>query len=110
TQVRLGVGASNVENIQDGALGGARTRALRHGPRQQTLELSQIVELGSDVFKMVCGDLADLSTRRLARSAEPHPSADFLDRESELAPAPDEGQGAQMHRVVNSAPTRGARR
>ena len=67
----------HIEDIQHWALRCDFARAPGHGLRQQALKLFQIIQLGPDIFKMMCRDLADLSARSLFRSSKPHEGTDF---------------------------------
>src|SRR6516165_8824366 len=57
--------ALDVQNVQYGTVGRRPAGAFGHGACQQAFEFLQVAELGSDVFEMVCGNLADLTTRCL---------------------------------------------
>ena len=53
---------TNVENIQHRAIRCRLARASGHRPRQQALKFLQVVEFGPNVFKVMRGNLADLTT------------------------------------------------
>jgi len=73
---------TDVENVQDRAIGCRLARAAGHCLRQQSFQLPQVVELCSNVFEVARGDLADFATRCLLRPAESQQSADFIKRKA----------------------------
>jgi hypothetical protein len=53
---------TSVENIQHRAIRCPLARASGHRPRQQALKFLQVVEFGPNVFKVMRGNHADLTT------------------------------------------------
>src|SRR5207248_87023 len=73
------------------------------GLGQQALELAQIVKLAANVLEVMRGNRADFATGSLFGSPEPDKGADFVDRAAQLARPPNEGQHANVGRVVDAA-------
>jgi hypothetical protein len=48
--------------------------------RQDTFKFFQVGELGSNVFEMMRGNLADFAARGFFRASQPEKSADFVER------------------------------
>jgi hypothetical protein len=55
-------------------------RASPHRLRQDTFKFFQVGELGSNVFEMMRGNLADFAARGFFRASQPEKSADFVER------------------------------
>jgi hypothetical protein len=89
-------GALYIENIQHRAVLRRLARASSHCPCQDTFKFFQVGELGSDVFEMMRGNLADFAARGLFRASQPEQSADFVERKPEIARPPYEGEGSKV--------------
>ena len=108
---RVGLlGASDIENVQNGTIRCGCSSASGHCFRQQPLELAKISNLGTDIVQMLRGNVANLAARHLGRASQPDQCADFIEREAQLTRPTNERQDAEMIGVIDATATRCARR
>ena len=78
-------GASDIENVQNGAIRRSCSGASGHRFRQQPLEFAKISNLGADIVEMLRGNVANLAARHFGRASQSDQCAYFIEREAQLA-------------------------
>src|SRR5215472_19183523 len=107
-QPRRAVGIE--ERVDDRAIGYGVAAALGGHSLEHPLELSQIGDLAADLAHMIARQLFDLSAGVVAAVDEAEQFADLLDREAEIAAAPDKVEASDETLPVETVPAAAAGR
>src|SRR6516164_2899864 len=112
-----GLGASQVrqpagieERVDDRTSGDGVAAALRRHRLEHPFELSQIGNFAADFAHMIARQLFDLSAGIGAAVDEAEQLADLLDRETEIAAAPDEVEAPDQTLPIEAVPAGAAGR
>ena len=107
-QVRQPAGIE--ERVDDRTIGDDVAAALRRHRLEHPFELSQIGNFAADFAHMIARQLFDLSAGIGAAVDEAEQLADLLDRETEIAAAPDEVEAPDQTLPIEAVPAGAAGR
>src|SRR2546426_3754464 len=101
-------GRPNIKDFQYRAVWRLVASASGDRFRQKAFEFLEIADLRPNVFEVVRGNLAHLTTGGFLRPSQAQQRADLVEGETQLARSSDEGNDARLMRPVHTATARGA--